>query len=47
MEFSGSGDVTAELDAIDLVIPPGAEASTSNSGCEAEDFDRYRQARSR
>ncbi len=38
MEFSGSGDVTAELVAIDLVIPPGAEASSSNSGCEAADF---------
>jgi len=38
MEFSGSGDVTAELVAIDLVIPPGAEASSSSSGCEAGDF---------
>ncbi len=37
-EFSGSGDVTAELVAIDLVIPPGAEPSTSDSGCEADDF---------
>ncbi len=38
MEFSGSGDVTEELVAIDLVLPPGAEPSTSNSGCEPEDF---------
>jgi Zn-dependent M28 family amino/carboxypeptidase len=38
-EYSGSGDVTAELVAVDLVIPPGEEASTSNSGCEPEDFD--------
>ena len=38
MEFSGPGDVTAELVAIDLVIPPGAEDNTSNSGCEATDF---------
>ena len=38
-EFSGSGNTTAELVAIDLVIPPGEEASTSNSGCEASDFD--------
>ena len=37
-EYSGSGDVTAPLEAVDLVLPPGAEASTSNSGCEAEDF---------
>ncbi|MEV1132372.1 M20/M25/M40 family metallo-hydrolase [Agromyces sp. NPDC049794] len=37
-EYSGSGDVTANLQAVDLVLPPGATASTSNSGCEAEDF---------
>jgi Zn-dependent M28 family amino/carboxypeptidase len=37
-EYSGSGDVTAALEAVDLVLPPGAEASTSNSGCEAADF---------
>jgi Zn-dependent M28 family amino/carboxypeptidase len=37
-EYSGSGDVTAPLQAVDLVLPPGEEASTSNSGCEAEDF---------
>ena len=37
-EYSGSGDVTATLEAVDLVLPPGATASTSNSGCEAEDF---------
>lgn len=37
-EYSGSGDVTAPLEAVDLVLPPGPEASTSNSGCEPEDF---------
>ncbi len=37
-EYSGSGDVTAPLQAVDLVLPPGAEASTSTSGCEPEDF---------
>ena len=37
-EYSGSGDVTATLEAVDLVLPPGATASTSNSGCESEDF---------
>jgi Zn-dependent M28 family amino/carboxypeptidase len=37
-EYSGSGDVTAPLQAVDLVLPPGPEASTSNSGCEPEDF---------
>ena len=39
MEYSGSGDVTGALvPTNDIVIPPGAEASTSNSGCEAADF---------
>ena len=37
-EYSGSGDETAPLEAVDLVLPPGATASTSNSGCEPEDF---------
>jgi Zn-dependent M28 family amino/carboxypeptidase len=38
MDYSGSGDVTAPLQAVDLVLPPGPTASTSTSGCEAEDF---------
>lgn len=37
-EYSGSGDVTAALQAVDLVLPPGPVASTSTSGCEIEDF---------
>ncbi|MCB0864752.1 MAG: M20/M25/M40 family metallo-hydrolase [Solirubrobacterales bacterium] len=37
MEFSGSGDVTAELVAVDLTLPPSPEPSSS-SGCEASDF---------
>jgi Zn-dependent M28 family amino/carboxypeptidase len=37
-EYSGSGDVTAPIQAVDVVMPPGAAASTSNSGCEPEDF---------
>ena len=37
-EYSGSGNVTAPLQAVDLVMPPGATASTSNSGCETADF---------
>lgn len=40
-DFSGSGDVTAPLEAVDLVLPPGAEPSTSNSGCEADDFTGF------
>ena len=39
MTYSGSGDVTASIQPTnDIVIPPGAVESTSNSGCEAADF---------
>ena len=39
MDYSDTGDVTGTLVATnDIVIPPGAEASTSNSGCEPADF---------
>jgi Zn-dependent M28 family amino/carboxypeptidase len=39
MDYSDTGDVTGTLVATnDIVIPPGAAASTSNSGCEASDF---------
>jgi Zn-dependent M28 family amino/carboxypeptidase len=41
MEYSGSGDVTESLQAVDLVLPPGATANTSNSGCEPEDFGDF------
>jgi Zn-dependent M28 family amino/carboxypeptidase len=37
MQFSGSGDVTASIVPIDVVIPPAATPS-STSGCEASDF---------
>ena len=39
MDYSGSGDVTALIQPTnDIVIPPGQQASTSNSGCETADF---------
>jgi Zn-dependent M28 family amino/carboxypeptidase len=39
MEYSGARDVTGEIvPTNDIVIPPGATASTSNSGCDATDF---------
>jgi Zn-dependent M28 family amino/carboxypeptidase len=38
MEFSGSGDVTAELVAVNLTIPPPDEPG-AKSGCKAKDFD--------
>ena len=39
MTYSGSGDVTALIQPTsDIVIPPGDVESTSNSGCEPEDY---------
>lgn len=38
MTYSGSGDVTAITEGVDLVLPPGAADNTSTSGCEASDF---------
>jgi Zn-dependent M28 family amino/carboxypeptidase len=39
MTYSGSGEVQGSLVATnDIVIPPGAAASTSSSGCEPSDF---------
>jgi Zn-dependent M28 family amino/carboxypeptidase len=39
MDYSDTGDVTGTLVSTnDIVIPPGAEPSTSNSGCEPTDF---------
>ncbi|WP_169946575.1 M28 family metallopeptidase [Microbispora sp. H11081] len=38
MTYSGPGDVTAAVRGVDLMLPPGAEANSSTSGCEATDF---------
>jgi Zn-dependent M28 family amino/carboxypeptidase len=38
MTYSGSGNVTAPVTAVDLDFPPPATAGTSDSGCEAADF---------
>lgn len=35
--YSGSGDVTAQVQPVDLVLPPAAQPG-STSGCEAADF---------
>jgi Zn-dependent M28 family amino/carboxypeptidase len=37
MSYSGSGDVTASVTAVDLIVP-SPEANASTSGCEASDF---------
>ncbi len=42
MSYSGSGDVTATLQAVDVVVPiAGNPPNTSTSGCEASDFDGF------
>jgi hypothetical protein len=41
MTYSGSGDVTASAEGMDLALPPGTEANTSTSGCEATDFSGF------
>ena len=38
MEYSGSGDVTAIAEGVDLFLPPADAANTSTSGCEPDDF---------
>jgi Zn-dependent M28 family amino/carboxypeptidase len=38
IQYSGSGDVTAPLVAVDLVVPPPPAANSNTSGCEAADF---------
>jgi Zn-dependent M28 family amino/carboxypeptidase len=40
MDYSGSGDVTANLQAVDLTLPPSPEPG-STSGCEASDFTGF------
>src|SRR5215216_520753 len=37
-EFSGSGDITAAIQPVDLRLPPGPRADSSTSGCEPADF---------
>ncbi|MGW0807342.1 M28 family metallopeptidase [Nonomuraea sp. NPDC002799] len=38
MQDSPSGAVSGTIQAVDLVLPPGATANSSSSGCEASDF---------
>jgi Zn-dependent M28 family amino/carboxypeptidase len=41
-QYSGSGDVTAPVTPVDVVVPIGDNPpSTSSSGCEASDFDGF------
>ncbi|GAA4192192.1 M28 family metallopeptidase [Microbispora amethystogenes] len=41
MTYSGSGDVTAAVRNVDLMLPPGPTPSSSTSGCEAADFASF------
>jgi Zn-dependent M28 family amino/carboxypeptidase len=42
MTYSGSGDVTAPIVPVDVVVPIGDNPpGTSNSGCDAADFDGF------
>ncbi|PPI83161.1 aminopeptidase [Marinobacter maroccanus] len=41
MTYSGSGDVSAVAEGVDLALPPGTEVNTSTSGCEATDFSGF------
>lgn len=38
MTYSGSDDVTALVEPVDVMIPPGPDANDSTSGCEVADF---------
>jgi Zn-dependent M28 family amino/carboxypeptidase len=40
IRYSGSGDVTAPIQAVDLVLPP-TSAPSSTSGCEVSDFSAF------
>src|SRR5262245_57866589 len=39
--FTGTGDVTAAVQAVDLVLPPTPAPNGSTSGCEPEDFTGF------
>jgi Zn-dependent M28 family amino/carboxypeptidase len=41
VSFTGSGEVTAPVQGVDLVLPPGAAPNSSTSACEPEDFTSF------
>jgi Zn-dependent M28 family amino/carboxypeptidase len=41
VSFTGSGDVTADVTGVDLMLPPGPTANSNTSGCEALDFESF------
>jgi Zn-dependent M28 family amino/carboxypeptidase len=45
LHYSGSGDVTAAVQAVDVVMPPGDAPDSSSSGCDRADFDGFARGR--
>lgn len=45
MTYSGSGDATAEAEAVDFIDPTGLPANSSTSACEASDFAAFTPGR--
>ena len=43
MQYSGSGEVTAELELVDTSLSPGGEPGPSTSGCEESDFASFEE----
>jgi Zn-dependent M28 family amino/carboxypeptidase len=41
MQYSGSGEVTAQLEPVDISPSPGGEPGPSTSGCEESDFTGF------
>jgi Zn-dependent M28 family amino/carboxypeptidase len=41
MWYSPGGSVQAPVHSVDLMLPPGPDANSSTSGCEAEDFEGF------
>ncbi|SDI01659.1 aminopeptidase Y [Sinosporangium album] len=41
VEHSGPGDVTAQVQPVDVRLPPDSRPSTSTSGCEPSDFTSF------
>ena len=39
--YSGSGEVTAIAQPVDVIVPAAADANTSTSGCEESDFSEF------
>ena len=41
MTYSGSGDVTATAQAVDVIVPAAPADNTSTSGCDSSDFNGF------